>query len=114
MKRPLSFTSFVLFRAGLVLTFFFLWDSSLYAQPSQVLSQLNVFLECNSCDMNFIKQEISQINYLRDREDAHVHIMFHPRVHAMMLGSCLLSICSWGSLPIGYIHKPRKIFLSFC
>ncbi|MEM6628320.1 MAG: hypothetical protein AAF694_01550 [Bacteroidota bacterium] len=25
--------------------------------------------------MNFIKQEISQINYLRDREDAHVHIM---------------------------------------
>ena len=75
MKK--HFHPFGTFLGAIALIFLFLIVSirDLYSQPNQVLSQLNVFLECNSCDMNFVKQEVDQVNYLRNREDAHIHIM---------------------------------------
>lgn len=36
---------------------------------------VKVFLDCNSCDMEFLKEEITFVNYLRDRKDADVHIL---------------------------------------
>jgi hypothetical protein len=34
-----------------------------------------VFLDCGSCDINYIKTEITFVNYVRDRNEAQVHVM---------------------------------------
>src|SRR5688572_22995017 len=37
---------------------------------------IRVFLDCNySCDESYIKQEITFVDYMRDRRDADVHIL---------------------------------------
>ena len=34
-----------------------------------------VYIDCNSCDMDFIRTEITFVNYVRDRKDAQVHVL---------------------------------------
>jgi hypothetical protein len=41
----------------------------------QAQQVLRVFLDCTVCDFNNIRQEISYINYVRDRRDADVHVL---------------------------------------
>ncbi|MFC1543068.1 hypothetical protein ACFL4K_00850 [Candidatus Neomarinimicrobiota bacterium] len=36
---------------------------------------LKVYLDCPSCDKNYIRTEITYINYVRDRKEAQVHIL---------------------------------------
>jgi hypothetical protein len=36
---------------------------------------LRVFLDCNSCDFDFLRREIPFVNYVRDRKDAELHIL---------------------------------------
>jgi hypothetical protein len=36
---------------------------------------LRVFLDCNSCDENYLRTEITFINYVRDRADADLHVL---------------------------------------
>ncbi|MEZ5316984.1 MAG: hypothetical protein R2752_06235 [Vicinamibacterales bacterium] len=36
---------------------------------------LRVFLDCNQCDFNNLRQDITFINYVRDRNDADVHVL---------------------------------------
>ena len=36
--------------------------------------KLKVFIDCNYCDISFIKQEITYLTYVRDRLLADVHI----------------------------------------
>ena len=36
---------------------------------------LNIFIDCESCSMDFIKDEISFVNYVRDQNDAQLYIM---------------------------------------
>jgi hypothetical protein len=56
--------------------------------PSNILSQENqsipdttranavkIFLDCNDCDMNYTRQEIPYINYVRDVREAEVYIL---------------------------------------
>jgi hypothetical protein len=56
--------------------------------PSDILSQENqsaadtsrtmavkIFLDCNDCDMNYTRQEIPYINYVRDVREAEVYIL---------------------------------------
>jgi len=38
-------------------------------------SALKVFLDCDSCDLEYIKTEIIFVNYVRDRLEAQVHIL---------------------------------------
>jgi hypothetical protein len=60
-----------------VLNFFFTVIS--YCQNQQVLIKEdapNVFIDCNYCDVNFIKEQIPIVNYVRDRKDADIHILF--------------------------------------
>ncbi len=62
--------------------FFFFCFFALFL-PLSVLSQnqaakseaVSVFLDCNRCDERFIKQQITYINYVRDKEDSDVHIL---------------------------------------
>ena len=43
-----------------------------FGQSSE--DQLKVFIDCRSCDQDFIKQELTSLNYVRDRLLADVHI----------------------------------------
>lgn len=36
---------------------------------------IKVFLDCESCDLDFLKKEITFVNYVRDRKDADTHIL---------------------------------------
>jgi len=38
-------------------------------------SAVKVFLDCGDCDLNYIKTEITFVNYVRDRLEAQVHIL---------------------------------------
>src|ERR1700687_2353437 len=42
------------------------------APPS---AKLRVFLDCNFCDFDFMRTEINFVDYVRDRQDAQVHIL---------------------------------------
>jgi len=34
-----------------------------------------IYLDCKSCDLNYIRTEIPFINYVRDRHEAQVHML---------------------------------------
>lgn len=36
---------------------------------------LNVFLDCNACDFDYLRTEIDYVNYVRDRQVADVHLL---------------------------------------
>jgi hypothetical protein len=52
--------------------------SALYAQQNQTISResdtLNLYLDCDSCDDNHIRSEISYINYVRDPQQGNIHL----------------------------------------
>jgi hypothetical protein len=37
--------------------------------------KLSIFLECRSCNQDYVKENISYVNYVRDRHDADIHIL---------------------------------------
>jgi len=47
----------------------------MHAQEKKNIDKLNVFLECSACDMTYIRQQVNQINYVRDPKQAHVHAL---------------------------------------
>ncbi len=38
-------------------------------------ASLKVFLDCNACDMNYLREQIPYINYVRDPEQSDVHVL---------------------------------------
>src|SRR5256714_8178802 len=40
-----------------------------------ILSKLRVYLDCNVCDFDFLRTEITFVDYVRERQDAQVHIL---------------------------------------
>jgi hypothetical protein len=36
---------------------------------------LNLFIECTDCDIEFIKREVTYVNYVRDPKEAQVHVL---------------------------------------
>ena len=45
------------------------------ATPSAPRTAVRVFLDCNRCDEAFLKREVTFIDYVRNREDADVHVL---------------------------------------
>jgi hypothetical protein len=45
------------------------------ADTSSPPVRLRVFLDCNFCDFDFMRTEIGFIDYVRDRQDAQIHIL---------------------------------------
>lgn len=43
--------------------------------PADMPDRLAVFLDCGFCDETFIRQEMTYVDYVRDREVAHLHIL---------------------------------------
>jgi hypothetical protein len=49
---------------------------NLYSQAENIRDKaLRVFFDCNFCDKDHIKKELTFVNYVRDRKDAQVHIL---------------------------------------
>jgi len=56
------------------------FSSALAQQPPSPDSatpavKLRVFLDCGFCDFDFMRTEIAFVDYVRDRQDAQVHIL---------------------------------------
>lgn len=52
--------------------------STINAQSNQSLIKEGapkIFIDCGYCDMNYIKEQIPIVNYVRDRKDADVHVL---------------------------------------
>jgi hypothetical protein len=65
--------------AFLLFSFLFLSTSILHSQNDQALIKEgapNVFIDCGYCDVNYVKEQIPVINYVRDRKDADIHVLF--------------------------------------
>ena len=45
------------------------------SRPASEIGKLNVYLDCNRCDTEYIRQEITFINYVRDWRDSDVHVL---------------------------------------
>ncbi|KAF0153148.1 MAG: hypothetical protein FD143_588 [Ignavibacteria bacterium] len=47
------------------------------AQTNQSIKEgaPKIYIDCGYCDMNYIKEQISIVNYVRDRNDADVHVL---------------------------------------
>jgi hypothetical protein len=63
-----------------VLPGFFLLSDCLAQATTEVESSkrggaLNLFIDCRSCDMNFTRQEIPYVNYVRDTREAEVYLL---------------------------------------
>jgi len=55
-----------------------LWAGTAAAQapaPIQPRTLLRVFLDCNRCDFSHIRREVTFVDYVRNREDADVHVL---------------------------------------
>jgi len=68
---------FVIFLLGAVS---FIFISYSYSEEEIDIEELKksapkIFLDCRRCDRDFIRTEISFVNYVRDRKDADVHIL---------------------------------------
>ncbi len=63
--------------------FFFVFiinDQFLHGQRSDSSSSnLNIFIDCNYCFEDFIKTEIDYVNYVRDRNQADIHLLLTKR-----------------------------------
>lgn len=74
MKKRLVFIQFFLL-------FLIILPESGYGQTTPVeddtirRSAVKIFLDCYECDMNYIRQEIPYINYVRDVREAQVYIL---------------------------------------
>src|SRR5260221_1715373 len=44
-------------------------------EPQAQHDMVRVFLDCNRCDEDYLKKEVTFIDYVRNREDADVHVL---------------------------------------
>jgi hypothetical protein len=67
-------------RKSIQIVLFILLPLLLFSQENPVndsisKAKINVYIDCNSCDMNYVKEEVGFVNYVRDRAEAQVHIL---------------------------------------
>jgi len=64
-----------------LISFCFIWVPSVVAQAGQPdIEELKkgapkVYIDCEWCDINYIRTEITFVNYVRDRKEAQVHVL---------------------------------------
>lgn len=56
-----------------VLLIIFIFSISIYSQEKDLLK---LFLDCNSCDNEYIKQNLSNVEFVRDQNFADIHLFF--------------------------------------
>lgn len=60
---------------SLFLLLLFVLTSNLFSQEVTKNDSPNLYIDCRSCDMNYIRTEMDYVNYVIDRNDADVFIM---------------------------------------
>jgi len=63
----------------MIVFIFLLSISALYSQSKDLLVRedaVNVFIDCNYCDIDFIRDEIQFVNFVRDRKYSDIHVLF--------------------------------------
>lgn len=73
-------------------------------EPSPPVNMRNdavkVFIDCNSCDMNYTRQEIPWVNYVRDvRERLRFMYSLPDRIQAMAVTFSHTLFTGWTSMP---------------
>jgi hypothetical protein len=66
----------------LVLLLGVLTAGSASAQESEqdpLSGALRIFLDCRACDFDYLRREVSYVDYVRDRKDAEVHVLVTTR-----------------------------------
>jgi hypothetical protein len=48
-------------------------------EPAPITGALRVFLDCRACDFDYLRREVSYVDYVRDRKDAEVHVLVTTR-----------------------------------
>ena len=43
------------------------------------IDRLSVFLDCDECDFDHLRREVTFVGYVRERQDAHVHVLITTR-----------------------------------
>ena len=65
--------------SSLIVVILLFLNSLSYSQTDQSLMKKgapNIFVDCGLCDMDYVKEQIAIVNYVRDRKDADIHILF--------------------------------------
>jgi len=65
-----------MFKSFPLLTFFLI-VSGLFSQEVSKNDAPKLYIDCNSCDMSYIRTEINYVNYVIDRNDADIFIMIN-------------------------------------
>jgi hypothetical protein len=62
-----------IFLSGIITMFCFLVASS--QEQNMRAHSVNVFIDCDFCDMDHIRREVTWVNYMREHKEADVHIL---------------------------------------
>src|SRR5258705_6267984 len=74
--RPSRFDSFIVCLVLSVIAFSVaMTQQPILKDSAPPALKLRVFLDCNFCDFDFMRTEISFVDYVRDRQDAQIHIL---------------------------------------
>ncbi len=70
-----------LFYAVMLILGCFIWSPNIYSENNETnMNELKenapkVFIDCWRCDRDYIRTEITYVNYVRDRKDADIHLL---------------------------------------
>ncbi len=63
---------------SMILLFVLIFSSLYFAQGKLVRENtINVYVDCDGCDLNYTKDNIQFVNFVRDRKVADVHVLFN-------------------------------------
>ncbi len=63
----------------IILLLAFIFCAQVFSQNNQ--ATLKVFLNCNYCDITYIKQNLNYVEFVRDQKDADAHLFFRTQVN---------------------------------
>lgn len=73
--KKIFFSILVVFLPGFFLLSDCLAQATTEVEESKRSGALNLFVDCRSCDMNYTRQEIPYVNYVRDTREADVYLL---------------------------------------
>ena len=62
-----------------IMLFALMASCNLFSQNNE--STLKIFLNCNYCDITYIKQNLDFVEFVRDQKDADAHLLFRTQVN---------------------------------
>ena len=77
MKKLFAFLFFVAFSVGSG----FSQDTAVLKIDSLKKDAINVFIDCQWCDVDFFRKQVTFVNYVRERKEADVHILITPQTN---------------------------------